>query len=367
MKSFVFLVATGALLASASPIEKRAPVVTVEKRAPVKTITEWVYATEVSTAVVTLAPGEEPPAQAANFKEAKKPSHVNEFEDSPESAPTNVFEDPPIDIDVDVKPPPQKPRPVDVPSEYKPNNRPRPTPAPSPLRPKVKDPAPSYAPAGGNLDDYAKSMLDKHNEARKEHRVPAFKWNDELAQQAKASAMNCIQTHDKYVSGGCQWHVRTAADWPIATERGLARTWLGSGPLTRVTAPPRSLLAVSRAGMTRRTLPTFTELRTPPRVTLTASVITPRWSGRRRTRLAARLIAAPPPRLTGSLFATTRSQVRRNMILQTRLPRPLTCFKATFRVSLAKWFLSPRDSPHSCRDVMIADHLRAQRRRSRLC
>ncbi|KAM4065396.1 cysteine-rich secretory protein family protein [Hirsutella rhossiliensis] len=201
MKSSMFLVATSALLASASPIRD------AEKRAPVKTVTEWVYATEISTAVVTLAPGQEPPAEDAKFNEVKKPLRFNDVEDSPEAAPTNIFDLPPPDVVVD---PPRQPRPAHVPSEYEPNNRPRPTAAPRPARPDRKEPEPTYAPrkpkesepsAGGNLDEYAKSMLDKHNEARREHRVPAFKWNDELAQAAKSSAENCIDNHDNHGKG----------------------------------------------------------------------------------------------------------------------------------------------------------------------
>lgn len=220
MKPSMFLVATSALLASAGPIKD------VEKRAPVKTVTQWVYATEVSTATVTLAPGQETPAgKKQPAKQAKEqPLRFHDVKDYPELAPANMFAEPPTDVVVD---PPRRQRPAPRPSQrhwnygYQPPRKARPTAAPkpkasapkepapkqpapkqpapkqpAPKEPAPKEPEPSY-PAGGNLDEYAKSMLDKHNEARREHNVPAFKWNNELAQAAQSSAQNCIQNHDK--------------------------------------------------------------------------------------------------------------------------------------------------------------------------
>lgn len=174
MKSSLLLAVTGALLDSASPLRN------MEKRA-VKTVTQVVYATDVSEATVTLAPGQEPPAATpapAKFKET--PARLIDVDDSLDPPP-NIFSKPHPDED-------------DY-SESAPTPAPAPQPAPSKPAPP---PANSYGgPPAGNLDDYAKSMLEKHNEARNAFKVPALKWNNNLAQEAKNPAKNCILTHDK--------------------------------------------------------------------------------------------------------------------------------------------------------------------------
>ncbi|RDA95275.1 hypothetical protein CP533_3473 [Ophiocordyceps camponoti-saundersi (nom. inval.)] len=183
MKSSLILAATGALMASASP---------VEKRRVTHTVTQWVYATEVSTAVVTLAPGQEQPSEPAseNAQEQVKPQVNLESPDSND------------DDDNGYSPAPSpSPTPLLEPSKL---------PVPSvPVKPKetlesVLKPKPTESPKStysgggndGNLDGYAKAMLDKHNEARKEHNVQALKWDAELASVAMESAKNCIDNHD---------------------------------------------------------------------------------------------------------------------------------------------------------------------------
>ncbi|KJZ72522.1 hypothetical protein HIM_08046 [Hirsutella minnesotensis 3608] len=189
MKSSLFLAATGALLVAAGPIGE------IEKREPVtQVVTEWVYATDVTTAIVTLAPGQEPPS---DIKQEAAP------------LPTKVYEEPAGDDEPEVMPAPAPSLPLEIPVQYTPIIRPEPTaePPPPPKSKPAPKPAPkpdqgSYpSPDNGNLDSYAKAMLDKHNTARQDHKVPLLRWNADLASSAQQSAQNCIDNHDNHGKG----------------------------------------------------------------------------------------------------------------------------------------------------------------------
>ncbi|RCI13291.1 hypothetical protein L249_0807 [Ophiocordyceps polyrhachis-furcata BCC 54312] len=180
MKSTLILAATGALLASATP---------VEKRRVTHTVTEWVYATEVSTAVVTLAPGQEQPSEPVN-ENAQEPAQPKVNLESPDNGDGE---------DGQGYSPAPSPTPLLEPSKLPVPSEPKET-LKSVLKPKPTDsPQGNTYGGGGNdahLDEYSKAMLDKHNEARKEHNVQALKWDAELASVAMESAKNCIDNHD---------------------------------------------------------------------------------------------------------------------------------------------------------------------------
>ncbi|PFH58509.1 hypothetical protein XA68_13594 [Ophiocordyceps unilateralis] len=179
MKSSLILAATGALLASASPVPD------VEKRRVTHTVTQWVYATEVSTAVVTLAPGQEQPpandeAQQPNVNFESPDDDGYRPEPSPAPAPSPI-------------PLPAPSLPIEPKETLKSMLKPKPTSSPK------QEAKASYTTGNdAHLDEYAKAMLDKHNEARKEHNVQALKWDAELASVALQSAQNCIDNHDNH-------------------------------------------------------------------------------------------------------------------------------------------------------------------------
>ncbi|KAF4592356.1 SCP-like extracellular protein [Ophiocordyceps camponoti-floridani] len=181
MKSSLILAATGALLVSASPVPD------MEKRRVTHTVTQWVYATDVSTAVVTLAPGQEQPA------ESNDESPQADFGDD-----DNGYQPPPSQAPAPVPAPSPAPAPIPLPSPSLPIE-PKET-LKSILKPQAtgspKQSAKSSYPDTGATDEYSKAMLEKHNEARREHSVPALKWDAELASVALESARNCIDNHD---------------------------------------------------------------------------------------------------------------------------------------------------------------------------
>lgn len=180
MKSSLYLVAAGAVLATAGPLDKRAMKV------------EWV--TDVVTVTVTADP-----VTPTAFVENSKPK-----------APETTSAAPP-------PPPPAKPAP-------KPSPKPAPKPAPKPVAaaaaekpkppppsPKVETPKakpvviqtpstppPSSSPsAPGASNDYQRVVLEQHNLHRSNHSASALSWDNGLAQQAQAWAQGCVFEHNR--------------------------------------------------------------------------------------------------------------------------------------------------------------------------
>ncbi|PTB64744.1 PR-1-like protein [Trichoderma citrinoviride] len=163
MKSAVLL-AAGALLASAVPLEKRV----ME--------TDWV--TDIVTVTVTV----DPAASASATPTAGGPS--------PPPAPASSPKPAPSPQPVVAKPSPApSPKPVTSP-------KPAPSSAPAP----APAPAPSSAPASGN--DYGSIMVNQHNVHRANHSSPALEWDDTLAGYAQKTAQGCVFAHDMTEGGG---------------------------------------------------------------------------------------------------------------------------------------------------------------------
>ncbi|PHH84359.1 hypothetical protein CDD83_2066 [Cordyceps sp. RAO-2017] len=196
MKSSMLLAAAGALLATASPLPG------LEKRLT-RTITEWVYATQVDTAVVTLQPGQEAPAEQ---------NEVDYDFDNDDQDTDPVFDEPPPPSPSEVYvepshapfPPAPTPEPKQPEPEPEPVEQPPPSEAPSHSRPAPKEkpnrgsyPPPPSGDDGGH-DDYAKTMLKGHNDARSQHKASPLKWSPGLAKTAQESAEQCISNHDNH-------------------------------------------------------------------------------------------------------------------------------------------------------------------------
>lgn len=210
MKASLFLVATSALLASAGPLRKRAKV------------TNWV--TEFYT--VTVTDDGSAPTPAAIFVEGSKnappPAVV-----VPE-LPPKVVVNAPAPTQPPPPPPPPTPKPkaeapvaetpeikVKVPAVKIPEVKPE---APVVKTPEVKAPAvktlevkpeapkKSQAPAPpatNDLNNYQKTVIEKHDLIRQNHRVAGLQWDDTLAQYAANTANGCVFEHDmKQGSGG---------------------------------------------------------------------------------------------------------------------------------------------------------------------
>lgn len=232
MKSAVLL-AAGALLVSAVPLEKRV----ME--------TDWV--TDIVTVTVTVDPNASPsatptaggvfiqnvsekPAVASPepVAEAPKPVYAPAPplsaspepsatpEPAPQPAPQPVAAPPaeapkPVFTTVVVpakpSPPPapassSKPAPSLQPVVAKPSPAPSSKPAPSPKpAPSSAAPAPAPAPSSGG-SDYGSIMVDQHNVHRANHSSPALEWDDTLAGYAQITAQGCVFAHDMSEGGG---------------------------------------------------------------------------------------------------------------------------------------------------------------------
>lgn len=166
MKASLFLASSGALLAMASPINKRA----ME--------TEWVL--EVVT--VTVTAGAEPPVQTEPV-----------FVEPPAPAPTPTTTEAPEVIEA----------PVDVPTKApEPSKAPEPAPQPDPKPAPQPDPKPEPAPQPQPGTDYKSTVLYQHNIHRLNHSAPALEWDDTLAQYAENTAKGCVFAHDMNQGNG---------------------------------------------------------------------------------------------------------------------------------------------------------------------
>jgi len=208
----MFLAATGAALAVASPI--RAP---LDKRAME---TDWV----VEVVTVTVTAGQEP---AAAFYEAPTSTTSVEVVE-----PTVVPEEKTQYIP---KKKPQRPRPAPVITTVvvapEPSVEPQPEPEPQPEittvepepvpepEPTTAEPEPTTAPAPApapeepdtDSDSYEGVMLKHHNIHRSNHSAPDLSWDSTLAGYAKTIAEGCVFAHD--MDQGSGGYGQNLASW----------------------------------------------------------------------------------------------------------------------------------------------------------
>ncbi|UKZ95012.1 uncharacterized protein TrAFT101_009861 [Trichoderma asperellum] len=207
MKS-AFLLATGAILAAAMPLDKRA----LE--------TQWV--TDIVTVTVTVDPSA--PSSAGGV-------FVQAVSSQPAAAPTPQPQAPapkPVYVPVSSPkpaPPPPSPAPaapetttVIVPAVQAPkaspevavqaSPKPSPKPSPSPVaaspKPAASSPAASSSSSSSSsgATDYQSAMLNEHNIHRANHSAPALEWDDQLAGFAQITASGCVFAHDMTEGGG---------------------------------------------------------------------------------------------------------------------------------------------------------------------
>ncbi|UNI13736.1 hypothetical protein JDV02_000452 [Purpureocillium takamizusanense] len=204
MKSSLFLAAASAMLATASPLGKRAM------------HTDWVY--EVVTVTVT-----------AGAKAAAVPTGVFvEHKHRPEPEPTPTYVPPPpppvSKPETTTQAPPPPPPPQTTTSVAK-----QPAPQPKPTTSAAPAPAPAPAPpSGGN---YEEVMVYRHNIHRSNHSAPDLTWDSTLAQYAENTAKTCVFEHDMHQGDG---HYG----------QNLA-SWGGSGSLTDASRMDHAAAAVS--------------------------------------------------------------------------------------------------------------------------
>ncbi|EGR45451.1 uncharacterized protein TRIREDRAFT_81331 [Trichoderma reesei QM6a] len=159
MKSAVLL-AAGALLVSAVPLEKRV----ME--------TDWV--TDIVTVTVTVDPNASPSATPTAGGPSPPPAPASSSKPAPSLQPVVA-----------------KPSPA-------PSSKPAPSPKPAP---SSAAPAPAPAPSSGG-SDYGSIMVDQHNVHRANHSSPALEWDDTLAGYAQITAQGCVFAHDMSEGGG---------------------------------------------------------------------------------------------------------------------------------------------------------------------
>ncbi|PON26441.1 hypothetical protein TGAM01_v204917 [Trichoderma gamsii] len=215
MKSAFFL-ATGAILAAAMPLDKRA----LE--------TQWV--TDIVTVTVTVDPSAPSSAggvfiQAVSSQPAATPSPQVQ---APAPKPVYVAPPPAVSSPKPAPPPPSpapaapqtstvivveapKSSPAPAPSPevaVKSSPKPSPKPSPSPVaaspKPAASSPAASSSSSSSSSgsNDYQSAMLNEHNIHRANHSAPALEWDDQLAGFAHITASGCVFAHDMTEGGG---------------------------------------------------------------------------------------------------------------------------------------------------------------------
>ncbi|KAL6813223.1 PR-1-like protein [Trichoderma sp. SZMC 28013] len=230
MKSSAVLLAAGALLVSAMPLDKRAldiqwvtdivtVTVTVDPSASasatptaggvfVQNVSEQPAATP-SPQPAAPAPkpvyAPPPPPAAPSSKPAVTPQSVPQAAPQPAPASSAPAVAPkPVIVPAESPAPAPKPSPSPTPEVVvaKPSPKPAPSPSPSPKpapspspspKPAASSPAAS-APASGN--DYSSIVVNEHNIHRANHSAPDLAWDTTLAGYAQTIAEGCVFAHD---------------------------------------------------------------------------------------------------------------------------------------------------------------------------
>ncbi|KAG5937736.1 hypothetical protein E4U59_004219 [Claviceps monticola] len=208
MKSSIFLVATAALLATATPLKKR--VMVTDWVTEVEWVTLYEDGTSSHTPAVNVeAPKATPPPAALANDNSLKPHTTSAAPSSSPPTPTPQPPKPqPVVVDVQipqVETPKVQPPVLDVKAPAKTpvlKAKPQTPKAPSPPKSTPKSSPPQQAPATNNLNSYQKSVLDRHAILRKNHGVQPLEWDETLAQYAANTAKGCVFQHDMNQGSG---------------------------------------------------------------------------------------------------------------------------------------------------------------------
>ncbi|KAK3331247.1 CAP domain-containing protein [Apodospora peruviana] len=177
MKTSIFLTATGAILAIASPLLQERNLHTATD-----VVIEWVTVTVTAGAKPTVfGPGRKLRKSSTTSTTSTTPAPV------PEPAPVTVAAIP----EPETTPPPA---PVEVPVTTE-----APAPAPTTAAAKVEPVATQVAPASG---DYQDTALYHHNRHRFNHSADALSWGQTYADYAEQVANTCKFAHDLTPGGG---------------------------------------------------------------------------------------------------------------------------------------------------------------------
>lgn len=229
MKTSAVLLAAGALLVSAIPLDKRA--------------LETTWVTDIVTVTVTVDPSasasasptaggvfvqnvsEQPAASPSpqpavapkpSFAPVPAPAPQPTSQAAPQQAPASPAPAPPkpefttvVVVSPKPSPPPApkpspspSPSPAPAPVVVKPSPKPSPSPSPSPSpKPAASSPKPA-APAPAPANDYASAMVNEHNIHRSNHSAPDLSWDTTLAGYAQTIAEGCVFAHDMTQGGG---------------------------------------------------------------------------------------------------------------------------------------------------------------------
>ncbi|OPB45278.1 hypothetical protein A0O28_0074880 [Trichoderma guizhouense] len=232
MKYSAVLLAAGALLVSAMPLDKRA--LEVQWVTDIVTVTVTVDPSASAAAAATPTAGgvfvqnvseqpaatpspqpaapapkpvyaPPPPPAAPSPKPAVTPQSVPQAAPQPAPASSAPAAAPkPVIVPVESPAPAPKPSPSPTPEVVvaKPSPKPAPSPSPSP-KPAASSPKPaasSPAPASGN--DYSSIVVNEHNIHRANHSAPDLAWDTTLAGYAQTIAEGCVFAHDMTQGGG---------------------------------------------------------------------------------------------------------------------------------------------------------------------
>ncbi|RFU77860.1 hypothetical protein TARUN_4361 [Trichoderma arundinaceum] len=267
MKSSAILLAAGALLATAMPLDKRA--METEWVTDLVTVTVTVDPFATSSAQPTAggvfiqnvsekptptpAPAPQPSAPAPKPvyappppAPAPPPPPPPPAQVTPQPAPKPTQQAPapppaaaPKPVYAPPPPPPAAPSPAPSP---KPSPKPAPKPAPAPevvAKPSPKpSPSPSPAPkpaSSSSGGSYQSAMVNEHNIHRANHSAPALEWDDTLAGYAQITAQGCVFAHDMTEGGGAISYGQNLASWGStgdidgmqieAARRGVTDQW----------------------------------------------------------------------------------------------------------------------------------------------
>ncbi|KAB5528923.1 CAP domain-containing protein [Coniochaeta sp. 2T2.1] len=185
MKTSMFLAASGAIMAMATPLNMQ------KRKMETKVVIEW--------QTVTVTEGANPTFVAAGVHHFNPPV-TSEIPTTPTPEPVTV-----------AAPDPTTEEPVVVTTAPEPKVEPTVEAAPAPA-PIVETPeaAPAQAPAAASVPeapaadptDYASIAVAHHNYHRLNHSAPAISYSTELAGYAAETAAKCKFAHDKIPGGG---------------------------------------------------------------------------------------------------------------------------------------------------------------------
>ncbi len=187
MKTSIVIAATSAVLAAASPVEKRVFVTEVQTLYEVVTVTEGDVPLPTAPAGIKVRP-QSPEPTVIVVTETFNPSEPTE---SPEPQPevsviTIVETESPAPPEASESPTPE------------PSQSPEPEPeAPTLSLPSAIDVPQPTAPAD---NDFIGSAIYHHNVHRANHSSPALTWDTKIARYAANSAATCVFEHDMYVN-----------------------------------------------------------------------------------------------------------------------------------------------------------------------